>query len=62
MANLDLITIANGIFSLVFICLSTIVGLKVALRYIKTRKTTPLYIGIAWIIIVSPCMVQLFLF
>ncbi|HEY0087954.1 MAG TPA: hypothetical protein VGB37_03870 [Candidatus Lokiarchaeia archaeon] len=54
MTTLDLTNTANGIFSLVFICLSTIVGLKVAHRYLETKKTTPLWIGIAWIIIPSP--------
>ena len=44
----------NGIFSLIFIVLSTIVGIKVALKYFETKRTTPLWIGIAWIIIPSP--------
>jgi len=52
--GLTTIDLVNGILSLIFIAIATIVGLKVVLRYVKTKKTTPLYIGIAWIIIVSP--------
>lgn len=51
---LNSIDILNGVLSLIFITISTIVGIKVALRYFKTKKKTPLWIGIAWIIIVTP--------
>ena len=52
--GLTTIELVNGILSLIFIAIATIVGLKVASKYFKTKKTTQLFIGIAWILIVSP--------
>ena len=51
---LTTIDLVNGILSLIFITIATIVGIRVASKYFKTKRTTPLYIGIAWVIIVSP--------
>jgi hypothetical protein len=51
LTTLDLI---NGLFSIIFVAISTFVGLTIASKYIKSKIRTLLFIGIAWILIVSP--------
>ena len=51
LTTLDLI---NGLFSIIFVAISTLVGLTIASKYIKSKLRTLLFIGIAWILIVSP--------
>ncbi len=48
------IDVLNGVFSIIFVVISTIVGLKTASKYFKSKIKTLLYIGIAWILIVCP--------
>ena len=49
-----LIDLINGIFSIIFVLVSTIVGLITMSKYFKSKKRTILWIGLAWILIVSP--------
>lgn len=49
-----LIDLINGIFSIIFVLVSTIVGLITVSKYFKSKKRTILWIGLAWILIVSP--------
>jgi hypothetical protein len=51
LTTLDLI---NGLFSIIFVAISTLVGFTIASKYIKSKIRTLLFIGIAWILIVSP--------
>ncbi len=48
------IDILNGVFSIIFVVISTIAGLIIASKYFKSKIKTLLYIGIAWILIVCP--------
>jgi len=49
-----LIDILNGVFSIIFVVISTIVGLITVSKYFKSKTKTTLYIGLAWILIVCP--------
>ena len=51
LATLDML---NGIFSIIFVSISTIVGLIVAFKYFKYKKPIFLYMGLTWVLIVSP--------
>jgi len=51
---LEPIEILNGIFSLICVIISTIVGLIIASRYFKHKQRTLLLVGIAWIGVFSP--------
>jgi hypothetical protein len=51
---LELIDIALGIFSAIFVVINVIVGLKIASRYFKYKKWELLFVGIAWIGLASP--------
>ena len=48
------IEFVNGLFAAIFVIITTIVGLIIALKYRKVREKTLLLIGIAWILIASP--------
>ncbi|MFX1259634.1 MAG: hypothetical protein ACFFAN_17405 [Promethearchaeota archaeon] len=54
MAGLSPIDIANGLFSLIFVSISTIVGINIALKYLKSRQRTLLFVGFSWVLIASP--------
>ncbi len=52
---LTLIDLVNGIFSMIFVAISTIVGIIIALKYFKTKENkTMLWVAFTWILIVSP--------
>ncbi|MBN1801575.1 MAG: hypothetical protein JW891_08730 [Candidatus Lokiarchaeota archaeon] len=50
MESLD---IANGVLGLVFIIITTISGLTIALKYIEKKNIDYLFVGIAWILFCS---------
>ncbi|MFX1259971.1 MAG: hypothetical protein ACFFAN_19150 [Promethearchaeota archaeon] len=54
MAGLTPIDIANGLFSIIFVSISTVVGITIALKYLKSRQRTLLFVGFSWILIASP--------
>lgn len=52
--ELQLLEILSGTFSVLFVIISTIVGLKIALKYFEVKQKVFLYTGIVWILIVEP--------
>ena len=44
----------NGLFSLILVITSTIVGLRIASRYFKFKSRLFLCMGLCWILIVTP--------
>jgi len=50
----DLLTILNGIFSIIYVSISLIIAIHMILIYFKTKKNLLLLVGITWIGIVSP--------
>lgn len=48
------IEILNGIFSIIFVLVSLIVGLTIIIKYRQYKQRTLLYFGITWIGITSP--------
>jgi len=44
----------NGIFSIIFVLLSLIVGIKIILKYMSVKNSTFIYMGLTWIGITSP--------
>lgn len=50
----ELIDLINGIFSIIFVLVSTVVGLITISKYFKSKIKTLLWIGLAWILIASP--------
>ena len=48
------IDILNGVFSIIFVVISTIAGLIIASKYFKSKIKTLLYIGVAWVLIACP--------
>jgi hypothetical protein len=44
----------NGLFSLVFVLISILVGILIALRYPKKKDRTFLLVGITWILMTAP--------
>ncbi|MFO7794999.1 MAG: hypothetical protein ACQERB_16825 [Promethearchaeati archaeon] len=44
----------NGVFSIIFVILSLVVGIKIILKYISLKKSTFIYMGLTWIGITSP--------
>ncbi len=48
------IEILNGIFSLIFVIISLIVGLAIIIKYFEYKQRTLLFFGISWIGITSP--------
>ena len=53
MAPLELLDITNGIFGLIFIVISMIVGFSIILKYFKNKNINLLYVGITWLFICS---------
>jgi len=51
---LELVDLLNGIFSLIFVVISTLVGLITAAKYFKTKNRILLLVGVSWILIVCP--------
>ena len=52
---MDLILI-SAVLALVFVSISTIVGILLILKYFKSKDKTLLYVGLTWIIIVEAWM------
>jgi len=48
------VEIVNGIFSLIFVVCSVIVGVKIILKYRAVKNSTFIYMGLTWIGITSP--------
>ena len=53
MAPLELLDIANGIFGLIFIIISMIVGFSIIAKYLKNKNINLLYVGITWLFVCS---------
>ncbi|TFG25921.1 MAG: hypothetical protein EU532_11075 [Promethearchaeota archaeon] len=51
---LQTIEILNGIFSLICVIISTIIGLLIASKFFKHKQKTFLFVGISWIGLFSP--------
>ncbi len=51
---LDTITIVSGVFSILFVAISSYVGLRIAYKYVKMKQKVFLCVGFAWVGIVSP--------
>lgn len=52
--GLEPLDLLNGTFSLIFVVISTLVGLIIVVKYFKTKNRTILWVGLAWILIVCP--------
>ena len=52
--GLELLDLLNGTFSLIFVIISTIVGLITTLKYLKTHNRVLIWIGFTWILISHP--------
>lgn len=50
---LEVIDSIAGIFSIIFVVISFIVGIKIALRYRELKQRTYLFVGITWMFIVE---------
>lgn len=50
---LEPLDIANGIFGLIFISITIIVGLSIIKKYFNTKNINLLYVGLAWILFCS---------
>ena len=59
---MDPIEILNGILSTIFILISMLVGVRIALKYRETRMPLYLYFGFTWILIVQPWYPSMFSF
>lgn len=51
LTTLDLL---NGLLSIIFVSISTIVGLIIASRYFEYKKPIFIYMGLTWILLVCP--------
>jgi hypothetical protein len=51
---IDTSIVINGLFSLLFVIFSVIIGLKIALKYRKYKQRTLILVGIAWITMSKP--------
>ncbi|MHA1274546.1 MAG: hypothetical protein ACTSQJ_17065 [Promethearchaeota archaeon] len=54
--DFTLINVLQGFFSLIFVIISVIVGLKIISKYFEYRKHELLLVGIAWIGMANPWM------
>lgn len=54
MALLEPLEIVSGTFSLIFVIISVVVGLKIASKYFEFKQRDFLLVGIVWILIVEP--------
>ncbi|MFO8020066.1 MAG: hypothetical protein R6U96_15685 [Promethearchaeia archaeon] len=52
--DLGTLEIVSGTFSIIFVLISSYVGVRIAKRYFDTNQKEFLFVGIAWIGIVSP--------
>lgn len=52
--SLEPVDYVNGIFSIIFICISILVGLKIAIKYREHKQTTLLYVGFTWMGMSTP--------
>jgi hypothetical protein len=50
----SVIEIVNGIFSMVFVLCSVLIGVKIILKYSPTNNPTFVYMGLTWIGLTSP--------
>ena len=50
---LTLLESLNGIFSIIFIVISTFVGIRIASRYRELKDKLYLYVGLTWILLVE---------
>ena len=48
------IDIANGVFSLIFVSISILIGLKIISKYFEYKRRTYLLIGLTWIGMSAP--------
>ena len=46
---LEIVVILNGLFSLIFVVISTIIALKIAWTYKHTKNATFIFVGLAWL-------------
>jgi hypothetical protein len=53
MAPLEPLDIANGIFGMIFIVISMIVGFSIIAKYFKNKNVNLLYVGITWLFVCS---------
>ena len=51
---IDTNIVINGLFSLLFVIFSVIIGLKIALKYRKYKERTLILVGITWITMSKP--------
>jgi hypothetical protein len=51
---LESIDLLNGSFSVIFVIISTIVGIRTVLKYFESKNRTLLWVGFSWILIVAP--------
>ncbi len=52
--TLETLDLLNGVLSLIFVSISTIVGLIIASRYFEYKKPIFIYMGLTWILLVCP--------
>lgn len=46
--------IVNGIFSIIIVCIFTLVGLKIAKIYSKSKEKVYILVGLTWVLLASP--------
>ncbi len=51
---IDTTIVINGLFSLLFVIFSVIIGLKIALKYREFKQKTLILVGITWIVMSKP--------
>jgi hypothetical protein len=51
---IDTTIVINGLFSLLFVIFSLVIGLKIALKYREFKQRTLILVGITWIIMSKP--------
>ncbi len=49
--TLENIEIFNGLFGLAFVIISTVIGVKIILKYFKYKQKLLIYVGISWIVL-----------
>ena len=47
---LEQIEILNGIFSLIFVVISTYIGIRIASKYLKYKQNELILVGFTWIL------------
>ncbi len=51
---IDTNIVLNGLFSLLFVIFSLVIGLKIALKYREHKQRTLILVGITWIVMSKP--------